>query len=98
MKSRSGPNPERLERNGTRPSADKPQVLERSPAPQPMSLPNESRVLCFFDGACPRHQFGTKGPMRASFVMYETTIVRDVPDLVTSSGPALIKRAAGYQT
>jgi len=35
--------------------------------------------------------------MRASFVMDETRIVREVPDLVTSSGPARSNNIAEYQ-
>ena len=57
----------------------------------------KSRIPCFFDGACPRNQFGTKGPMRAAFVVGETRIVREVPDLVTSSGPARSNNIAEYQ-
>ena len=56
-----------------------------------------SRISCFFDGACPRNQFGTKGPMRAAFVVGETSVVREVPDLSSSSGPVRSNNIAEYQ-
>lgn len=52
-----------------------------------MAGPRPSRVTCFFDGACPGNQFGTKGPMKAAYVIGEKESVRDVPDLKTTGGP-----------
>jgi ribonuclease HI len=62
-----------------------------------MAASDEARVRCYFDGACPGNQFGTKGPMRAAFVEGETRVVREVPDLVTSSGALRSNNIAEYQ-
>lgn len=58
---------------------------------------NPSRALCFFDGACPRNQFGTKGPMKAAYVVGDRAVVRDVPDLQTPSGTLRTNNIAEYQ-
>jgi len=81
----------------TEPIPDKSQVLERSPATWLMPPSTASRIPCFFDGACPRNQFGTKGPMRAAFVVGETRVVCEVPDLASSSGPVRSNNIAEYQ-
>ena len=58
---------------------------------------DDSRTVCFFDGACPRNQFGIKGPMRAAYVVGETKVVADVPDLRTSAGLLRSNNIAEYQ-
>lgn len=55
-----------------------------------------SRVTCFFDGACPGNQFGTKGPMRAAYVIGDEEFVRSVPDLQTPDGPMRSNNIAEY--
>jgi len=52
-----------------------------------MSRGNDSRIVCYFDGSCPGNQFGGSRPMRAAFVVGDTKIVRQVPDLSTADGP-----------
>lgn len=55
-----------------------------------------SKVVCFFDGACPGNQLKTKGPMRAAYVVGHEEFVRDVPDLQTPQGPRRSNNIAEY--
>src|SRR6059058_5648324 len=57
---------------------------------------NGDRIRCYFDGACPRNQFGTKGRMKAAFAVGDHEIFREVPDLQTSSGPLRSNNIAEY--
>src|SRR2546422_2917695 len=61
-----------------------------------MSRGNDSRIVCYFDGSCPGNQFGGSGPMRAAFVVGDTKIVRQVPDLSTADGPIRSNNIAEY--
>jgi len=58
---------------------------------------NPTRTVCYFDGACPRNQFGTKGPMKAAYVVGDTEMVRDLPDLTTPRGSLRSNNIAEYQ-
>jgi len=57
---------------------------------------NGDRIRCYFDGACPRNQFGTKGRMKAAFAVGDHEIFREVPDLQTPSGPLRSNNIAEY--
>ena len=57
---------------------------------------DKSRVICYFDGACPGNQFGQKGPMKAAYVIGDLEFVRDVPDLPTPNGPMRTNNIAEY--
>src|SRR5438309_10640626 len=61
-----------------------------------MSRGNDSRIVCYFDGSCPGNQFGGSRPMRAAFVVGDTKIVRQVPDLSTEDGPLRTNNIAEY--
>ena len=61
-----------------------------------MSRGNDSRIVCYFDGSCPGNQFGGSKPMRAAFVVGDTKIVRQVPDLSTADGPIRSNNIAEY--
>lgn len=58
---------------------------------------NPSRTVCYFDGACPRNQSGTKGPMKAAYVVGDAEVVRDVPDFKTPTGSLRSNNIAEYQ-
>lgn len=58
---------------------------------------NPTQIVCFFDGACPRNQLGTKGPMEAAYVVDETEVVRDVQDFKTPTGSQRSNNIAEYQ-
>lgn len=55
-----------------------------------------SRIPCFFDGACPRNQFGRKGAMRAAFVMRDADTIAEVGDVDTPQGPVRSNNVAEY--
>src|SRR5439155_19537875 len=57
---------------------------------------NDSRIGCYFDGSCPGNQFGGSRPMRAAFVVGDTKVVRQVPDLSTADGPIRSNNIAEY--
>jgi ribonuclease HI len=61
-----------------------------------MASRDDERLRCFFDGACPRNQFGQKGPMTAAYTIGASQFVRDVPDLHTSEGPMRSNNIAEY--
>lgn len=75
---------------------EKAQDLSIPHAQLPMSPQSLSRVACFFDGACPGNQFGTKGRMKAAYVIGEMEVVCDVPDLESSDGPKRSNNIAEY--
>jgi ribonuclease HI len=58
---------------------------------------NPPRTPCYFDGACPRNQFGTKGPMKAAYVVDGAGIVREVDDLETPAGRIRSNNVAEYE-
>jgi len=55
------------------------------------------RNPCFFDGACPRNQFGKKGPMKAAYVIGDVEVVREVPDLDMPAGAVRSNNIAEYE-
>ena len=55
------------------------------------------RIRCYFDGACARNQFETKGDMKAAYVTDRTSVVQDVRDLDTPEGPVRSNNVAEYQ-
>lgn len=55
------------------------------------------QIPCFFDGACPRNQFGTKGPMKAAYVIGDVEVVREVPDLDMPAGAVRSNNVAEYK-
>jgi len=57
---------------------------------------NEDRIRCYFDGACPRNQFRSKGRMQAAFVVGDTKAIREVLDLLAPSGPLRSNNIAEY--
>jgi ribonuclease HI len=57
---------------------------------------NPPRTACYFDGACPRNQFGTKGPMKAAYVVDGVGTVRDLDDLETPTGRIRSNNVAEY--
>jgi ribonuclease HI len=58
---------------------------------------NPPRTACYFDGACPRNQFGTKGPMKAAYVVDRVGTVRDLDDLETPTGRIRSNNVAEYE-
>ncbi len=54
-------------------------------------------VECFFDGACRGNQFAAKGPMWVAYVVGSEEHVHEIPDLLSSSGPARTNNIAEYQ-
>jgi ribonuclease HI len=58
---------------------------------------NPPRTTCYFDGACPRNQFGTKGPMKAAYVVEGVGRVREVDDLETPAGRIRSNNVAEYK-
>jgi len=61
-----------------------------------MQVSQRSRIKCYFDGACPGNQFGTKGPMKAAYVVGNEGFVFAVPDIQTPQGPLRSNNIAEY--
>ena len=60
-------------------------------------MPRASAIECFFDGACKGNQFARKGPMWVAYAVEEEEHVREIPDLLSSSGPLRSNNIAEYQ-
>ena len=54
------------------------------------------RIKCYFDGACPGNQFGTKAPMKAAYVVGSEEFIFAVPDLQTPQGRLRTNNIAEY--
>lgn len=55
-----------------------------------------SAIPCFFDGACKRNQFETKGPMWVAYVVGTEEHVHEIPDLSSPRGPLRSNNIAEY--
>src|SRR5688572_17960050 len=62
-----------------------------------MAPPKKSRIVCYFDGACPGNQLEEKGPMEVAYVLADEILVRDVRALETPEGPLRSNNIAEYQ-